>query len=73
MSNAGAEKKLSKEKSKAQQILVEKTKKAIRDNLVRPQIVMNRQFKGESFIAKPDKVIFRDFEVGKVYTQKVRS
>eukprot|EP00831_Metopus_contortus_P076277 TRINITY_DN7033_c0_g1_i5.p1 TRINITY_DN7033_c0_g1~~TRINITY_DN7033_c0_g1_i5.p1 ORF type:complete len:272 (-),score=72.21 TRINITY_DN7033_c0_g1_i5:805-1554(-) len=50
---------------------MKKVKAQHKENLVQKQIVAGREFKGTAFIAKPDVILFKDFEVGKTYKQKV--
>ena len=38
---------------------MELAKKRLKDNIVKTQVVMGREFKGLSFIAKPEKIIFK--------------
>jgi len=42
-----------------------------KENIVKPQIVQGKEFKGTSFISKPDKIIFKDFTVGIPHTQTI--
>ena len=42
-----------------------------RDGIVQEQVVAGRKFQGVAFSAKPAKVVFADFEVGKTYRKKV--
>ena len=43
-----------------------------RDNIVQPQVVMGREFKGQAFISKPSKIIFKDFTLGKIHQQVIQ-
>ena len=36
-----------------------------------PQIAGGRTFHGQAFVAKPDIILFKDFQVGKVYKKKI--
>ena len=36
-----------------------------RSNIVQKQVVWGKEFKGQAFISSPDKIVFKDFEVGK--------
>ena len=38
---------------------MEKAKLRHKENIVKPQVVMGKEFKGASFIPKPDKIIFK--------------
>ena len=38
--------------------------KKMEENMVQPQIVVGRTFTGPGFASKPDKIIYKDFEVG---------
>ena len=40
-----------------------------KNNIVQKQVVWGKEFKGQAFISKPDRVVFKDFEVG----QKMRT
>jgi len=35
-----------------------------KNNIVQKQVVWGKEFKGQAFISKPDRVVFKDFEVG---------
>lgn len=35
------------------------------------QVVAGREFKGASFVSKPEKVVFADFNIGEIYKQKL--
>eukprot|EP00002_Diphylleia_rotans_P034806 TRINITY_DN7509_c0_g1_i2.p1 TRINITY_DN7509_c0_g1~~TRINITY_DN7509_c0_g1_i2.p1 ORF type:complete len:601 (+),score=91.24 TRINITY_DN7509_c0_g1_i2:1531-3333(+) len=35
------------------------------------QVVLGKEFKGHAFIPKPEKIIFKDFDVGQIYKQKI--
>ena len=48
-----------------------KVKEGHKQTLVQKQIVAGKEFKGTAFIAKPDVILFKDFELGKTYRQKV--
>jgi hypothetical protein len=43
----------------------------LKNNIVKKQIVMNKEFEGKSFITKPNVLIFDDFQIGGSYTKKV--
>ena len=38
--------------------------KRMEENMVQPQIVVGKTFSGAGFASKPDKIIYKDFEVG---------
>lgn len=42
-----------------------------KEGITKPQIVAGREFKGVSFISKPDVIMFKDFEVGVPHTQTI--
>eukprot|EP00668_Euglena_longa_P033563 GGOE01043148.1.p1 GENE.GGOE01043148.1~~GGOE01043148.1.p1 ORF type:complete len:1201 (-),score=427.59 GGOE01043148.1:199-3801(-) len=42
-----------------------------RENIVTKQVVWGKEFKGVAFFPKPAAIQFKDFEVGRMYTQKV--
>ena len=48
-------------------------KAAIRqkEGITKPQVVAGREFKGTSFISKPEAIIFKDFTVGVSHTQTI--
>lgn len=39
--------------------------------MVKPQVVAGREFKGTSFISKPEAIVFKDFDVGVSHTQTI--
>lgn len=39
--------------------------------IVKEQVVAGRTFKGTAFSARPERIVFSDFEVGKTYRQKI--
>lgn len=45
--------------SKLEQEYMDKAKQRQKDGITKPQIVAGREFKGTSFISKPDKIIFK--------------
>lgn len=73
--------------SRLEQRMLENAKQRQKENIVKTQVVMHREFKvwlpflirivwfnsgqGESFISKPEKVEFLDFEVGSVHKQTI--
>ncbi|KAL5252786.1 hypothetical protein ACHWQZ_G015526 [Mnemiopsis leidyi] len=42
-----------------------------RDNIVQKQITVQREFKGQAFMSKPEEVIFSDYIVGETYSQNL--
>ena len=40
-------------------------------NIMQKQVVWGKEFKGVAFVAKPDVIRFKDFDVGKVYTRTI--
>ena len=48
-----------------------KAKVRQREGLIKPQVVAGREFKGTSFISKPDVIFFKDFTVGVSHTMTV--
>lgn len=54
-----------------EQKMLAKAMQTLRDNIIKKQVVMNKVFVGKSFVSKPEGIIFKDFEIGKSYTQKV--
>ena len=39
-----------------------------KDGITKPQVVAGREFKGTSFISKPESIVFKDFTVGVSHT-----
>ena len=54
-----------RELTKLEKQYQEKAKIRHRENIVGKQIVWGKEFKGDAFISKPAKIIFKDFDVGK--------
>ena len=54
-----------RELSKLEKQYQAKAKIRQRENIVGKQIVWGKEFKGDAFISKPAKLIFKDFDVGK--------
>ena len=42
-----------------------------REGITKPQVVAGREFKGTSFISKPEVIMFKDFTVGMAHTQTI--
>jgi hypothetical protein len=42
-----------------------------KEGVVKPQVVAGREFKGTSFISKPEAIVFKDFDVGVSHTQTI--
>jgi hypothetical protein len=42
-----------------------------KEGVTKPQVVAGREFKGTSFISKPEAIIFKDFTVGVSHTQTI--
>ena len=40
-----------------------------RENIVQKQITVQREFKGQAFMSKPEEVLFSDYIVGETYSQ----
>eukprot|EP00826_Nyctotherus_ovalis_P031516 TRINITY_DN2519_c0_g7_i2.p1 TRINITY_DN2519_c0_g7~~TRINITY_DN2519_c0_g7_i2.p1 ORF type:complete len:177 (-),score=54.06 TRINITY_DN2519_c0_g7_i2:34-564(-) len=57
--------------SKLEEDYMRRVKESHKRNLIQKQIVAGREFKGTAFIAKPDVILFNDFELGKTYKQKI--
>lgn len=51
-----------------QEEYMSKAKVRQKDGIVKPQVVAGREFKGTSFISKPEQIIFKDFTVGVAHT-----
>eukprot|EP00026_Physarum_polycephalum_P000378 Phypoly_transcript_00378.p1 GENE.Phypoly_transcript_00378~~Phypoly_transcript_00378.p1 ORF type:complete len:1662 (-),score=235.85 Phypoly_transcript_00378:40-4290(-) len=54
-----------------EQKMMERTMQSLKNNIVKKQVVMNKEFEGKSFITKPNILRFDDFEVGCSYTKKI--
>ena len=48
-----------------------KARQRQKDGITKPQIVAGREFKGVSFISKPETILFKDFTVGVPHTQTI--
>ena len=55
-------------------VLEEKYMKAAlvrqKGNIVQKQVVWGKEFKGQAFISKPERIVFKDFEVGKTMKRR---
>ena len=45
-----------------------KARQRQKDGITKPQVVAGREFKGVSFISKPETILFKDFTVGVPHT-----
>ena len=52
-------------------VIVVVTNSQLKNNIVKKQVVMNKEFEGKSFITKPSVLLFDDFQVGDSYNKKV--
>ena len=50
--------------SKLEEEYMEKARVRQKEGLTKPQIVQRKEFKGTAFISKPEKIFFKDFDVG---------
>jgi hypothetical protein len=57
--------------TKFEQDMMLRAKDRHRANITQEQKVWGKVFKGASFISKPDKILFKDFEIGESYTQTI--
>lgn len=57
--------------SKLEEEYMEAARKRQKEGLTKPQIVQRKEFKGTAFISKPEKIIFKDFEIGKTHVQTI--
>jgi len=57
--------------TKYEQTLREKAHERHKQNIVHEQKCWGKTFVGAAFISKPDKILFKDFDVGQTYTQTV--
>lgn len=58
-------------RSKLEERYLAEARARARKNLVEPQAALGKEHQAPAFIARPDIILFRDFEVGKVYRQRV--
>lgn len=58
-------------RSKLEERYLAEARARAKEGMVRPQVVLGKTHVGPAFLAKPDIILFSDFEVGKVYTQRV--
>lgn len=49
--------------------MMEEARKKQKENIVQPQVVWGRTFKGAAFISEPSCIEIKDFDVGKSYTR----
>lgn len=42
-----------------------------KENIVQKQVVAGREFSGPGFVSKPAQIIFTDYDMGKVYRQRI--
>ena len=54
-----------------EQEYMEKARERQKAGITKPQVVAGREFKGTSFISKPDVILFKDFTVGMAHTQTI--
>ena len=57
--------------SKLEEEYMAKARQRQKDGITKPQIVAGREFKGVSFISKPETILFKDFTVGVPHTQTI--
>ena len=57
--------------TKFEQNAMEKAKERHKSSIGKPKVMMGREFAGDAFMSTPSVVVFKDFEVGQVYTLKV--
>ena len=57
--------------SKLEQNILDDALVRQRAGIVKEQVVAGRTFKGIAFSARPERIVFSDFEVGKTYRQKI--
>jgi hypothetical protein len=57
--------------SKLEEEYMEKARIRGKEGLTKPQIVQGKEFKGTSFISKPETIFFKDFNVGKTHVQTI--
>jgi len=57
--------------SELEQEYMAKARQRQKDGIVKPQIVQGKEFKGQAFITKPDKIFFKDFTLGMPHTMTV--
>ena len=54
--------------TKFEQDMMLKARERHRNNITKEQKCWGKVFKGDSYIAKPAEILFKDFEIGKTYT-----
>ena len=57
--------------SKLEEEYMAKARIRQKEGLTKPQIVHGKEFKGTAFISKPERIFFKDFEVGKTHVQTI--
>lgn len=60
-----------REYSKYEQGMMKNALSKQKQSIVQKQVAAGREFKGAAFYSKPEIVLFKDFDVGKTYKQKV--
>eukprot|EP00818_Percolomonas_sp_WS_P008353 CAMPEP_0117438994 /NCGR_PEP_ID=MMETSP0759-20121206/2341_1 /TAXON_ID=63605 /ORGANISM="Percolomonas cosmopolitus, Strain WS" /LENGTH=1511 /DNA_ID=CAMNT_0005230705 /DNA_START=439 /DNA_END=4974 /DNA_ORIENTATION=+ len=51
---------------------LDKKRKRARANIVQKQICWGKEFKGQAYIPDPKEIVFKDFELGKTYTKRIK-
>jgi hypothetical protein len=57
--------------TKFEQDMMLKARERHKASIVKEQKCWGKTFKGASFISKPDKIVFKDFEIGRKYSQTI--
>ncbi|KAL5490955.1 hypothetical protein EMCRGX_G016164 [Ephydatia muelleri] len=52
--------------------MMSRTMDSLRQSIVSKQVAGGKEFKGQAFLAKPDEVVFEDFDVGVVYRKRLQ-
>lgn len=60
-----------KQLTKLEQQHLDAAREKHKKNIVKKQIVMRKEFVATAFIPEPKEIVFRDFELNKIYTQKI--
>lgn len=51
---------------------LEKKRKLQKESIIKKQVCWGKVFEGQGFIPEPKEIIFKDFELGETYTQKIK-
>lgn len=57
--------------TKFEQKAMESAKERHKASIGKPKVMMGREFSGDAFMPSPGVALFKDFEVGQTYTQRI--